>query len=710
MNGKKALNLLSAALTALALSSCVARVPQPPLQDAQMGISTREAFLLGMNAASQDRLDEAEIFLNEASTGQLVRDYALFNLAVVHEKKGSLESALILHEIILKDYGGSALVPLSRKRRAGLLMRLGRLSEARGVFLAYASDNPHDAFTPEALYKAMYLSVELSEPRAAQEIAKRALTAYPDDVAAQRTTKLAAQKGWAEAIVLTEDESITATDALFAASRYADAAKRYDEIRGLKDGKRREQATLKLVDCLMRLKRYVEAERELKTFLTARHVVEFEAQARYKLMVALVRQDKTVEAESLLEQLSGKSPKSEEHAKALLLMGRAYEEDNNPAKAAQKYKKVVDGFASGAHRAEALWALGWASLRAGELTTAEKMFSEAGREARSAYWLARALEAAARFDEALKLYNGLCRSDSPYYCRLAKMRLAALPAGAAPLSAALPVALSEQAFEAPAIQASPSVISLSNDVRYETIKELLVLGLKEDASAEIALLAKRSAASPDALREVSALFYEAEDYYRALASYKRYATAAKRDVRVMDAHLAYPPQVVEMIKDAPAELGVDAYLVAAVAREESEFNRVAISGAGALGMMQIMPATGRLIAKGKGIKGFDEAWLFDPMTSVRFGSWYLARLLERFDNKLHLAIAAYNAGPTAVEKWMKKLPEEPDEFVESIPYAETRNYVKRVLGSYDAYLQPASVSGAHLAGNEGKRPEAGQGL
>ncbi len=696
-------------LTALALSSCAARMPEPRLWDAKGGISAREAFLLGVDAASEGRLDEAETLLNEATTRPLVRDYALFNLAVVYEKKGSLESALVLHETILKDYGAGALVPLSRKRRAQLLMRLGRLAEARGAFLAYADDYRHDAFTPEALYNAMYLSVELNEPQTAQEIARRVLTAYPVDAASEKAAGLAAQKGWAEAIVLTEDESIMAADALFAALQWADAAKRYDEIRGLKDGSRREQATLKLVDALMRLKRYIEAERELKTFLTARHVVEFEASALNKLMVALIRQDKRAEAESLLERLSGKAPKSEEHAKALLLMGRAYEEDNDPAKAAEKYEKVVDGFASGTHRSEALWALGWLSFRAGKLTAAEKMFaSDAGREARSAYWLARGAEKAERFDEALKLYNGLCaaHSDSPYYCRLAKTRAYTITTGSNPLS----VALSEQALNAPPIDALPSAISISSDVRYETTRELLLLGLKEDASAEIALMAKRYAASPDALKEVSALFYEAGDYYRALTSYKRYATTQKRGARVMDAALAYPPQVVELIKDAPAERGVDPYLVAAIAREESEFNRAAISSAGALGMMQIMPATGRLIARGKGVKEFDEAWLFDARTSIRLGSWYLAGLLERFDGKLHLAVAAYNAGPTAVEKWMKKLPEEPDEFVESIPYTETRNYVKRVLGSYDAYLKTASVSSAVLAGNARKRPEAGGGL
>ncbi len=775
MNGKRALGLLFAAASALALSSCAARTAQPHIQDtleaaqvncgiaascleaaiknrmdeaaegrkaarsllerlragaqqdAQGDMSMRAAFLLGVDAASEGALDEAVSLLNEAASRPLVRDYALFNLAVVYEKKGALESALVLHETILKDYGAGALVPLSRKRRAELLMRLGRLSEARVEFEAYASDNPRDAFAPEALYKAMYLSVELNEAPAAQEIAKRVLTAYPEDIAAQRTAKLAAQKGWAEAIVLTEDESILAADALFAALRWADAAKRYDEIRALKDGKRREQATGKLVDALMRLKRYVEAERELKTFLAQHHfpapfllpstdtpmesgagyAVEFETSALHKLIVALIRQDKRAEAEAVLERLSGEFPKSEEHAKALLLMGRAYEEDNDPAKAAEKYKKVVDGFASGPHRADALWAMGWLSFRAGELTTAEKMFSEAPGSARSVYWLARGAEKAAKFDEALKLYAGLCaaHSDSPYYCRMAKTRAYTITTGANPLSAAL----SEQAFEAPPVEALPSAIS--TDVRYETIRELLLLGLKEDASAEIAQMAKRHATFPYALKEVSALFYEAQDYYRALASYKRYAASNRgRGALVMEHSLAYPPQIIGLIKDAPAEHGVDPYLVAAVAREESEFNRVAISSAGALGMMQIMPATGRLIAKGKGVKGFDEAWLFDTRTSIRFGSWYLVGLLERFDGKLHLAVAAYNAGPTAVEKWIKKLPAPPDEFVESIPYTETRNYVKRVLGSYDAYLKTANRADTVLTSNERKRPEAGQGL
>jgi len=102
--------------------------------------------------------------------------------------------------------------------------------------------------------------------------------------------------------------------------------------------------------------------------------------------------------------------------------------------------------------------------------------------------------------------------------------------------------------------------------------------------------------------------------------------------------------------------------------------------------MQVMPQTGRQIARELKIRRFSEEQLFDPAVNIRLGSWYFARMLEEFGGKVHLALAAYNAGPQAVRKWLAAAPSSTeDEFVESIPYAETRNYVIRVLSSAQVY-------------------------
>ena len=123
-------------------------------------------------------------------------------------------------------------------------------------------------------------------------------------------------------------------------------------------------------------------------------------------------------------------------------------------------------------------------------------------------------------------------------------------------------------------------------------------------------------------------------------------------------------------------------------REESGYRPAVVSPSGARGLLQIMEETGiRLAADDGRAQPFDTELLFDPETNVALGTRYLGELKEQFDGRLAPAIASYNAGPSAVQGWVdaSDADEQEDEWVESIPYEQTRNYVKRVLRSMNAY-------------------------
>ena len=186
------------------------------------------------------------------------------------------------------------------------------------------------------------------------------------------------------------------------------------------------------------------------------------------------------------------------------------------------------------------------------------------------------------------------------------------------------------------------------------------------------------------------LLNSAGEYHRALALVRTFlgdvlerggATSAKTFWEV-----AYPGGYFQVIRGLAANQRLDGYLITAVIREERSYNLSAVSSAGALGLMQVMPQTGHKIASELGVPGFTRERLFEPCYNIRLGSWYLRQLSEKFGNNLVLVIAAYNAGPEAVSKWMQQgKGKDQDEFVESIPYTETRNYVKKVLRSYGEY-------------------------
>lgn len=142
-------------------------------------------------------------------------------------------------------------------------------------------------------------------------------------------------------------------------------------------------------------------------------------------------------------------------------------------------------------------------------------------------------------------------------------------------------------------------------------------------------------------------------------------------------------------RDADTQL--EDALVLSVIRQESGFDRTAISQAGARGMMQIMPGTAQLIAKGLSEPYNRSRLLTDPSYNIRLGGGYLAQMLERFDGSAPLALAAYNAGPQRVVRWVRDFgdPRTGDidmlDWIETIPFSETRNYVQRVLEAVPVY-------------------------
>lgn len=132
--------------------------------------------------------------------------------------------------------------------------------------------------------------------------------------------------------------------------------------------------------------------------------------------------------------------------------------------------------------------------------------------------------------------------------------------------------------------------------------------------------------------------------------------------------------------------GIDPHLVLSIIREESHFDAAITSWADARGLMQIIPPTGRQIASAHRVKDFDPEQLYDPETNIRFGTYYLAKLVRRFGGNPVLAIASYNGGPHNVDKWKRRNGHlDLDVFVEEIPFHETRNYVKKVYRSWGLY-------------------------
>jgi soluble lytic murein transglycosylase len=150
--------------------------------------------------------------------------------------------------------------------------------------------------------------------------------------------------------------------------------------------------------------------------------------------------------------------------------------------------------------------------------------------------------------------------------------------------------------------------------------------------------------------------------------------------------LAFPLPYRKSLEEYCREQMLDPYLMAALIRQESEFNPKAVSSANARGLAQVMPATGRQLSRKLKIKSFRTAMLFTPDMNLKLGTYYLKQLSDELQGKWEAALASYNAGKSHVTTWMALANyREPAEFVESIPFNETRVYVQSVLRNAEVY-------------------------
>ncbi|MGK0222824.1 MAG: soluble lytic murein transglycosylase, partial [Limisphaerales bacterium] len=153
-------------------------------------------------------------------------------------------------------------------------------------------------------------------------------------------------------------------------------------------------------------------------------------------------------------------------------------------------------------------------------------------------------------------------------------------------------------------------------------------------------------------------------------------------------HLRFPTAYLAQLRRASLDTDLPVPTLIAMARQESALNRAASSSANARGLMQLLPSTARLVARRHHLRIPKIEDLFDPQTNINLGSRHLAWLVERYDGQLVPAIAAYNAGEHRVDRWLRANDQLPlDVWIETIPFRETRNYVKNVLAFRHVYAQ-----------------------
>jgi soluble lytic murein transglycosylase len=216
------------------------------------------------------------------------------------------------------------------------------------------------------------------------------------------------------------------------------------------------------------------------------------------------------------------------------------------------------------------------------------------------------------------------------------------------------------------------------------------VGLRREALAAFDKVREASWSKPLSLAQL-ALFFHDEGLHGMAARAALRLTALWPDASLYEAplplqYLAYPLAYADLLSAEAQEQDLDPLLLAALVRQESLFEPVAESYAGARGLGQVMPATGEGIARSLGVDGFVLDDLYRPSVSIRFGAWYLAVQMDRFDDQILIALAAYNGGPGNTLYWLELAGDDDlDLFVEVITASQSRRYLQAVYRQYQAY-------------------------
>jgi soluble lytic murein transglycosylase len=621
-------------------------------------------------------------------------------------------------------YQGLAQLRLARTEDAGksfdtLMARKpgGYLAIAAALGKGEAAESRNDHATAVSVYDQL-TSVKTIAPedvlsrlgRAALAAGDRARAAqaylrvyyeFPlSDAAAGAATALA---GLQDQIVRTGYKSdLSRALLLFGSKRYQDARTAFQDLQKQISGDDRELVDLRIAECEYFLKRYAAARDGLQPYLEN---ASRRAEARFFYLSAMRELGASDQFVSLTRQLVADFPESSWAEEALNNLGTHYILANEDDLAAQAFREAYEKFPTGQHAERAAWKSGWYAYKTGHYDETERIFGAAATgfprsDYRPSwlYWSARA-HAHSGDRELADSRMRLVFTDymNSYYGRLARRQLAAGQAARAGTNAA------DDMLAVPAAERAPGPPASEPPANAILIRKLLAAGVLDAALNELRYAQRISGSSPIIDATIAWVYHEQREYRRAIIlmrrAYPQHLAVGGEGLPAEILQIIFPLTYWDTIQRNARRHDLDPYLVAALIAQESTFDPEAHSSANAWGLMQIVPATGRRLARGVGIRRFKTSMLTDPDINIRMGTLYFSDLVKQFGGAYY-ALTSYNAGESRVVRWKMERPGlDEDEFIDDIPFPETQNYVKRILGTAEDYrrlyregaLQPGAV-------------------
>ena len=616
-------------------------------------------------------------------------DYVDYYLGASYQQTGRTAEALATLADFDKAHPDSLLVRDARVSYAEAILSEGQAAEAitlleevrlpvrsevelaLGRAYAAAGQNAKAAATFQNIYYAMPTSAEADAAYA--ELRK--LPSAPQPTLTQRKTR---------------------ADALMSKHRYAEAADEYRSLINQAGSTGNDLPTLQLAlaDALHRGGKNRDAK--LVLALLGNSTGEMNAQRLYLLgQIAWASNDNDTFYRSV-DELRQAAPASPWLEQALLSAANLHLVHHEYDQALDTFREAQQRFPNGGHASYVHWKAAWLTLRQGRNDDAKKAFEEqialypSGAETPAAlYWRARLAEEDNELVLARAFYQKLSdRYRNFYYAELARQRLKNLPAAA---ETTTNYALLDRV---PPLDSNVKITDSEPPADELHVQKAELLG--NGGLVDFAVRELQAATAVDGgswcTGETAQLYVETGHYDRAIEFMKHsapnYFALDIPDLPRRYWEALFPKAYWGDLKRSASVNGLDPYLVASLIRQESEFNPNAVSRANAVGLMQLLPKTGKLVAKEVKLKRYNPSQLYTPAVNMELGTRYFRGMVDKFGGSFEYALAAYNAGSERVEEWLGQGKyRDPQEFVESIPFTETRECVQAIMRNASVYKQ-----------------------
>jgi soluble lytic murein transglycosylase len=552
------------------------------------------------------------------------------------------------------------------QHRVTAMRRSGRTEEALRVTLATAERLGTPERRAAALLEAARIQLALRDTAAAAGTMQRAINEAPTATVATEAAR-----------TLLTLPRLSADDHLAIGRLYARHGNTTRALAGLDkyltsgrgDAGTRGAIRVEAARILFDARLYTEAERRLVTVTREQLPDSIAAEAKLLLGRTLYRLDRTTAARAALQECADRHSLQRAAGEALYILADLDHDSGKLGPARDMYARAAANRPADDPAGDAAMRLGGLLLSAGDAAGASRVFDsyyqahpEGNRRVQAAFWAGRARLASGDTATALPLLREAHSIDPVSWYGLRAADLLGMGHWTSLLTPA-PATGQDGAREA--------------DGALRRLDILLQLGLKEAFDFELARQRAQLSGRDGALYAVAEGLHD--------RGHLLTAVLLGREMRRMEGgwnerilRIVYPFPYRDEIVTQAKRRGLDPFLVAGLIRQESLFNPIAKSSAGAVGLMQVRPPTGRALARREGVR-FADTYLNRPELNIRLGTLFFADLLSRYSGRVGFVLAAYNAGPSRLARW-RELPEaaDPDLFAERIPYRETRDYVKVV--------------------------------